>query len=256
MNSNSWYDTYYNKLQNIKHDLDKEKLNSFLNKFSVNNKNIDKNIENKVNNIEKEYYTNLEEVKNICAQKDFIDLFKVKPCLTIIQKELEIIKLLTKYILQNNNLDYNFFLSCITVLYNLSEILRNKLNQQEIIHEKHNNNLDNIIRCSYKFCSYKDNCNYNYNNKLSIVCYQDHYVHNMVSADLLVLINYIKYKYPLDENNNQLVVNDTIIIHNKEILKTINTLSFVIGHMESELKNKCLYLPENEWDSCHFVKNK
>ena len=25
---------------------------------------------------------------------------------------------------------------------------------------------------------------------------------------------------------------------------------------ESELKNKCMYLPENEWDLCHFIKKK
>jgi hypothetical protein len=245
MNNISWYEKYYNNI-----DLSKEKMNNFLIKFN-NNLN-EKNIENKVNNMEKEYLNKLEDVKQMCIQPNFIDFFKSKPSLIIIQKELEIIKLLTKYMLQNNNLDYTFFLSCLNILYNLSEILRNKINQHEIIHDKHNNNLDNIIRCSYKFCSYKDNCNYNYNNKISIVCYQDHYVHNMVSADLLVLINYIKYKYPLDKNNNS----ETIIIHNKEILKTINTLSFVIGHMESELKNKCMYLPENEWDLCHFIKKK
>lgn len=245
MNNISWYEKYCNNI-----DLNKEKMNNYLIKFN-NNLN-EKNIENKVNNMEKEYLNKLEDVKQMCSQPNFIDFFKSKPSLIIIQKELEIIKLLTKYMLQNNNLDYTFFLSCLNILYNLSEILRNKINQHEIIHDKHNNNLDNIIRCSYKFCSYKDNCNYNYNNKISIVCYQDHYVHNMVSADLLILINYIKYKYPLNKNNNS----ETIIIHNKEILKTINTLSFVIGHMESELKNKCMYLPENEWDSCHFIKKK
>jgi len=68
----------------------------------------------------------------------------------------------------------------------------------------------------------------------------------MVSADLKFLIHYIKTKY-----------GDTkIVSHNKEILKTINTLSFVIDHMEKELRNKCMYLPEAEWDSCHFLKNK
>jgi hypothetical protein len=47
-----------------------------------------------------------------------------------------------------------------------------------------------------------------------------------------------------------------VVLHNKEILKTINTLSYVIGHMELELRTKCLYIPENEWESCHVIKNK
>jgi hypothetical protein len=68
----------------------------------------------------------------------------------------------------------------------------------------------------------------------------------MVSADLTILIDYITQKYS-DENT---------VIHNKEILKTINTLSFVINHMENELKAKCLYLNEGEYETCHFVKYK
>jgi hypothetical protein len=68
----------------------------------------------------------------------------------------------------------------------------------------------------------------------------------MVSTDLKILIDYINENY---EKNN-------IILHNKEILKTINTLSFVITHMEIELRTKCLYLPESEWETCHVTKNK
>ena len=68
----------------------------------------------------------------------------------------------------------------------------------------------------------------------------------MVSFDIKILLDYIKHKY---EATN-------VILHNKEILKTINTLSYVIGHMESELRTKCLYIPENEWESCHVIKNK
>jgi hypothetical protein len=68
----------------------------------------------------------------------------------------------------------------------------------------------------------------------------------MISSDLKLLLNYINQKY--DKNS--------LVLHNKEILKTINTLSFVIGHMELELRTKCLYLPEAEWESCHIIKNK
>ena len=59
----------------------------------------------------------------------------------------------------------------------------------------HNENLikkNKIIRNSYKFCSYKNSCNYNYN-KNKKGCYADHYVHNMVFADVDVLIKYLKH---------------------------------------------------------------
>jgi hypothetical protein len=66
----------------------------------------------------------------------------------------------------------------------------------------------------------------------------------MVSADLATLIEYIEQKFK-DQN---------FVIHNKEILKTINTLSFVINHMENELKTKCMYNDESEWEQNHYVK--
>ena len=68
----------------------------------------------------------------------------------------------------------------------------------------------------------------------------------MVSHDVLSLISYI-------ELNN---MNNSQILHNKEILKTINTLSFVIGHMESELRAKCLYSEQKDWEKFHFMNNK
>jgi hypothetical protein len=225
------------------------RVNEYINK--LNNKTNDKNVETKINQIERDYQDKLKEITHLCYNKEQIDKLKVTNSLTILQKELDIIKLLTKYTLQNKNLDHLFYISCLKILLDLSETLRNRLSQKEIIHEKTENetkqhNEFNISRCSYKFCSYQDNCSYNYNSKTKNLCYQDHYVHNMVSADLKILIEYVKQKY---EKNN-------LVLHNKEIFKTINTLSFVIGHMEVELRTKCLYLPEIEWESCHFVKNK
>ena len=243
MNQNlSWFNKYNLKLELINHP----KITEYINKLS--NKTDDKNMETKINQIEKDYNDKLREVTDLCKNSNLVEDIKSKSCLYILQKELEIIKLLTKYTLQNKNLDYNFFLACLNILLNLSETLRNKLGQKEVIHEKTKIEKDNntISRCSYKFCSYQENCSYNYNPKTKNLCYQDHYVHNMVSADLKILVDYIKQRY---ESTN-------IVLHNKEILKTINTLSFVIGHMEHELRAKCMYLPENEWESCHVVKNK
>jgi hypothetical protein len=134
-------------------------------------------------------------------------------------------------------------MSALKFLFELSEILRIRIGQKEIIHDSKIIN-NSISRCSYKFCNYKDTCAYNYNTKNKSQCYQDHYVHRMVSADLLILIEYITTKY----------FNETQIIPNKEILKSINTLSFVINHMENELKSKCMYIDESEWEKFHFVK--
>tara|TARA_E500000178_G_C16793432_1_gene649093 strand:+ start:117 stop:350 length:234 start_codon:yes stop_codon:yes gene_type:complete len=66
----------------------------------------------------------------------------------------------------------------------------------------------------------------------------------MISADITVLLNYIELNF---KNNDK-------ITHNKEIQKSINTISFVITHMEQELKNKCLYQEKSEWESFHYTK--
>jgi len=134
-------------------------------------------------------------------------------------------------------------MNVLKFLFNLSEILRIRIGQKEIVHDFKIIN-SSISRCSYKFCNYKDNCVYNYNINNKNLCYQDHYVHRMVSADLLILIHYITTKY----------IDKTHITHNKEILKSINTLYFVINHMENELKAKCLYIDKNDCEQYHFVK--
>lgn len=233
----TWYTTYSLKYSNP------STMNNYID--ILNNKNNIKNIETKINQIEIDYQNKLTEITYLCDHIENIESIKKSNSLIILQKELDIIKLLTKYTLLNKNLNYDFLIKCLNVIYNFSECLRIRIGQKEIINN-YDPNKDSISRCSYKFCSYQENCTYNYNLKIKNLCYQDHYVHNMVSADLKNLLNYIKHKYE----------NTKIILHNKEILKTINTLSYVIGHMEQELRTKCLYLPDNEWESNHIVKNK
>ena len=236
-----WYTNYYDSKSKIiiEEDLLKKLINTLKTQTNQNS------VQVKVNQLETEYQQKLKEIEIICTNLDSIENIKKENSLKILQKELDVIKLLTKYSLQNNQLNYTFFMNALKLLYNLSECLRTRINQKEILIEKKNYTDDNISRCSYKFCNFKDSCNYNYN-KTKNLCYQDHYVHNMVSADLKVLLDYIEQKYG----------NDQIVSHNKEILKTINTLSYVINHMESELKSKCMYLQENEIESYHFVKIK
>jgi len=234
--------TWYEKYLNTNINYDNKIINELINKLNNNNQNT---VQNKVIQIETEYQIKLKEIEELCTNLEKIEQLKEANSLKIIQKELDVIKLLTKYSLQNNQLDYTFFMNSLNLLFKLSETLRIRLGQKEINIEKKSYSDDNISRCSYKFCNFKDACNYNYN-KSKNMCYQDHYVHNMVSADLKILIEYIEQKYG----------NSKVVLHNKEILKTINTLSFVINHMESELKSKCLYLHENEIENYHFIKLK
>jgi len=234
----SWYQLYSNIPEYNKD------ITIFIEKLKINNNKNEVTIESKLNKIEEEYEKKLNELKIICTNQEIINQIKSKNSLEILQKEVEIIKLLTKYALQNNQLDYNFFLKSLKFLLQISEVLRIRLGQKEIVHENKICISDNLSRCSYKFCNFKENCTYNYNILNKSQCYQDHYVHRMVSADLSILIEYIEKKF-YDKN---------FVIHNKEILKTINTLSFVINHMENELKLKCMYLDKSEWESCHFVK--
>jgi hypothetical protein len=234
-------------------------LESFINKDSLimtsdiesimkTNKFIN-NIETKIEEMEVDFVSKMNEIKDTFENNDITKIYSSKNSLEILQKELEIVKLISKYSLQNNKLEFIFIISCLKYLLTLSEILRIRIKQQPLNIKGFNSNAkSNISRCSYKFCNYKEECTYNYNfNKKTNSCYQDHYVHNMVSHDVESLIYYI-------ENNNS-SSNNSIINHNKEILKTINTLSFVIGHMEGELRAKCLYNDQKDWEKYHYINN-
>jgi hypothetical protein len=208
------------------------------------------NIETKIEEMEVDFLSKMHEIKNTFENSDINKIYSSKNSLEILQKELEIVKLISKYSLQNNKLEYGFISSCLKYLLTLSEILRIRIKQQPLNMNKNYNNKsfnNNISRCSYKFCNYKDECTYNYNfSKKTNSCYQDHYVHNMVSHDVESLITYIN-------SNNNNINNNNSINHNKEILKTINTLSFVIGHMEGELRAKCLYNDPKDWEKYHYI---
>lgn len=216
--------------------------NNYINNLVLKYKYID-NLENKIETIEEDYNLLIENIKSINLD-EIDDILKNKTSLEILKKELSVIKLLSKYSLQNNELDYEFIKKCLNYCYKTSEFLRKSINQKSL---KINHNDKNYLqRCSYKFCNFKENCNYNYNKKKNCFCYQDHYVHNMVSRDLFTLLKFID-----SEHFKNIPKNEKI----KEVLKSINTLSYVINHMENELKAKCLYQDKSKWDSYHIVNH-
>ena len=136
---------------------------------------------------------------------------------------LEILKkqdIISSYIsksFQNNIINKIFFIDCISFLKKTSEFLANLISQTISSH------------------------NYNFIKKKG--CYADHYPHNMIYADCDALLECVKLFY---ENEDE--------IHNKEIVRCINTISYVIRHMFDELNNLCLYSNRNEHNKFHHIK--
>lgn len=121
------------------------------------------------------------------------------------------------------NLNIEDLLLKLGWLIETSKFLSNKVGLNLFTHKETENN--NVPRSSYKFCNYNFECEFNYNTKKFNGCFAQHYVHNLVYADLNSLFKYIT----ANKNNMDNKVFD-------EIRKSINTISFVIGHMYDELK--------------------
>jgi hypothetical protein len=83
-----------------------------------------------------------------------------------------------------------------------------------------------IPRSSYQFCSYRHECEFNYNHEKHKGCFAQHFVHNLVYDDLNILMSY------LISSGDQL---DNINFN--QLKKCIDTISFVINHMTTELSN-------------------
>ena len=224
------YNKYYNNNVFINNNIDK-----YINLFKKK-----KNIIEKLKSIEDEFKNKIQKIKED-YKKFKIEEFSNLQAIQILEKQKNIILILSKYTLQNSIVEKEFLKCALNFIKNMSLILMKKIKQPLIYHQDYNIKLL-IPRCSYKFCNFKESCNYNYN-KNKQICYQDHYVHNMIYADIEVLIEYI------DEH-----FKDNMLVHNKEIQKSINTLSYVISHMEKELKSKCLYEDQKSWDSFHVSK--
>jgi hypothetical protein len=223
--NNKDYHTKYIDITNIDNsstNIDYNKLNNNIN-FSINNELMLKKIE-AILNSELDKYENLYElVKDQNVLSSYLD----------------------KYILQNNIIIKIFVIDILQWLLESSIYLSSKLNLSAQYHNNVNLlNITSIPRCSYKFCSFKENCSYNYD-KTKKGCYSDHYVYNMLTADIKVIIDYINVNYnKVDE-----------FTYNKELLKCINTLNFVIKHMYDEYHSICMTKNISEYNS-YFVNNK
>lgn len=180
----------------------------------------------------------LNEIQKILEIKDI----KSFTTLDILKQQDLLSSYLSKSI-QNTDININFLIQILEWIMNTSKELNNRIGLKLFSHNENLIKQDKVIRSSYKFCNFKHNCSYNYDNKKK-GCYADHYVHHMVYADIESLLKCIKMYY-----------SDKEVIQNKEIVKCINTISFVIKHMYEELHNLCMYCTDDkEHNKYHVVK--
>ena len=189
---------------------------------------------------ELQFLKELEELKKMTINEFNLECYKPKNSLQLLEEQKNIILTLNRYCLKLNKIDFDFIINTLNYLLKISLILKGRLNQKDVVLVAK----DNIQRCSYKFCKFKENCTYNYSHKKN-VCYQDHYVHNMVICDLNQIINFILK----NKDSDKLQLND--------FSKSINTISFVINHMYKELNSRCLYIKlDKEIEREHISKHK
>jgi len=207
-----------------------------------------KNIENKpIKSIKPESYI----IKNE-DKKENNKIFNVDEILLLNYHKLSNLQMLEynafmstdvrKYIKQcyekKEIINYDLLLNQLKWMSDISDYLSKKMGLQMQTTKIHIVDNGIIPRSSYKFCEYGYECVFNYgepknNKKRANGCYAQHFVHNLVYTDIMALINYFKYK-----NSQQLTgLNITEQINYQELIKCINTISYVINHMYEELKN-------------------
>ena len=145
-----------------------------------------------------------------------------------------------KYIIQNNQCVLDVLLTSLSYLRDTSLYLAKKTNPKFHFQSVDTAVFTGITRCSYKFCQHAHFCEYNYPEKKSkhkFGCYSDHYVHHKLTQDLSHLVRYIETTF----KDKSLVP----IRKNQEIIKCVNTISFVIKHMYDELWNVYLSNGDN-----------
>ncbi len=175
--------------------------------------------------------------KKTCKKTDIDDIIK-----TDLKKlnDLEILEYQTfvsgnlrktiRHHIDNNNykLDINCLVDKLTWLRMASEVLSKKLGMRPHKHD-YGKHAKLFPRSSYKFCNYNYECEFNYNTEKYKGCFAQHYVHNVVFADLNALIKCIEC---IQEKKTP--INMELL---KELKKSINTISFVVNHMFDELKS-------------------
>ena len=100
-----------------------------------------------------------------------------------------------------------------------------------------------IGRNSYKFCDFGHSCSFNYSLEDRRDCYSQHFVYPLILSDIQNLIDHIL----MDDgsyNSN---------VQTKEVITSINTITYVINHMYNELAD---LKKNNQIGYSYYVKRK
>lgn len=159
---------------------------------------------------------------------------KLNP-LEVIQMQLRVASYLSRHfkLYRLENLDT--YLRGLRWICDTSELLATSIKQPV-----NRNKANTLMRSSYKFCNKKADCQNQYGflfNKKTKGCINDHYVHNKIVSDIDNLLNYI---YKNQESPDQQVNLET------ELRKGIETVNYVINHMNQELSSFMLYFGDNK----------
>jgi len=181
----------------------------------------------------------VEIVRDKCAnyQYSISDIITKNPStlddVTILEYQTYVSSNLNKYIRQYNDNPENLKIDELKMhlpkfewLISASHFLCTKLELTIQLHKNYIDKTGMIARSSYKFCESNFECEFNYKDKSNKGCYAQHYVHNIVYADLVAIICYIKD-----------IIDNKIELNIIELSKCIKTVSFVIKHMMEELVN-------------------
>ena len=209
--------------------------NSFTNSWAdlVNNEMSNNIIDKQMTVIEngenkKETHLNVGEIMSL----DISQLTEIQ----LMEYQNYITSQLRKYFKQcsdkGEEIDYDLHLSKVFWIGEVSKYFSNKYNLKLTAHRvKMISELNSIPRSSYKFCEYGNECTYNYNNGKE-KCNSQHFVHNLIYADIMSLYQYLLIGQMIKKKLNMV-----------DIIKSINTISYVINHMYEELYLLSLYNP-------------
>jgi hypothetical protein len=173
------------------------------------------------------------EKKNNISESVSIDFDKIKKQpfekiddLKLLENQMIIISILRKYFKNcfDKNEQINYVECCekLKWILNVAQYFSTKM-KMTILKFVPNTK---VHRSSYKFCTRGCDCNFYYKEKKK--CFLQHFVHNIVVYDIKSLLSYIENK-KYEE------------IDHLDVQKTINTISFVIKHMHTELNNLVYY---------------
>ena len=186
--------------------------------------------------------------KNVDIDNLINDVIELQDDIDLLNNQTLVINSLRKTIknyvdkyLQNKDqpaFDFTKSLHKLKWLLSVSKYFSDKLQIPIILHTIKGRS---IPRSSYKFCDYGHDCEYNYTHKHE-GCFAQHYVHNFVYADIKALVDYIKLVKEKDFDNIKFI----------EIIKCMNTVSYVISHMYEELK--CVSHYHDNYSDMHLER--